>query len=310
MTPDCPAGPEDGRWAWAGEAIARLPHGPVLVRGPLAPGVPIGWGEIERIVNESRAPCVVALDDDRLEDATVDDLRQALEHGGTIHIERVGHWSPAVAGAEAALGRLLGGERVSANLYASPAGGRAAFGTHHDPHDVLVVQLAGRKRWEIFGPVVTDPLVGYPAVDYDAEPLLPVEDVVLGAGDALALRRGVPHRVTGVSGEPSLHLNFRILRLTGAALLKELVDRALALAEVRSACPPGEPAEQAAWSAAVLRAVQALWARTDPSEVLAVCRTAIGLTVPGRPLRFPADLFPEPGACPAAIGGRQSASPL
>jgi hypothetical protein len=70
------------------------------------------------ILRRERLPCVVALDDDRLEDATFDDLRDALRHGGTIHIEQVGRWSPAVAGAEAALGRLLGGERFSANLYA------------------------------------------------------------------------------------------------------------------------------------------------------------------------------------------------
>ena len=37
-------------------------------------------------------------------------------------------------------------------MYASPPGARVALAAHHDSHDVLAVQVCGRKRWTLWVP--------------------------------------------------------------------------------------------------------------------------------------------------------------
>ena len=52
-------------------------------------------------------------------------------------------------GAEAGLGAA----RVGVNLYHTPPG-RAAFPLHYDTTEIIVLQLAGRKDWALYGPAV------------------------------------------------------------------------------------------------------------------------------------------------------------
>ncbi len=83
------------------------------------------------------------------------------------------------------------GHPVQVNAYVTPASNRG-FDPHYDVHDVLVLQVAGEKRWTIHPPVHEHPLADQPWTDHREavaaqaqEP--PAIDAVLRAG-----RRAVP----------------------------------------------------------------------------------------------------------------------
>jgi hypothetical protein len=105
----------------------------------------------------------------------------------------------------------------AANLY---AGWRTqkGFNVHWDAHEVFVLQLSGRKRWQVFAPTRTDPL----ADDIEtAEPpkAPPIWEGILGEGDVLYLPRGYWH-VAYPLDEPSLHMTWSAQPSTGVEFLQ------------------------------------------------------------------------------------------
>jgi ribosomal protein L16 Arg81 hydroxylase len=100
------------------------------------------------------------------------------------------------------------GRGVQANSYSTPSGSQG-FGVHHDTHDVLVLQVAGEKRWRLYDPLVELPLKHqrYSGSLGDSGP--PTDDVVLRAGDTLYLPRGWLHEAE-TSQTDSLHLTIGI----------------------------------------------------------------------------------------------------
>jgi len=101
---------------------------------------------------------------------------------------------------------------VQVNLYVTPAGAQG-LGSHVDPHDVLILQVAGRKTWSIFeGP------------NLDA----PHSDIVLPPGGWLFLPKGARHDVRNLGAELSVHLTIGFHPLTWG----EVFDRSLRDARV------------------------------------------------------------------------------
>jgi lysine-specific demethylase/histidyl-hydroxylase NO66 len=118
--------------------------------------------------------------------------------------------------------------RVGANAYLSPAHG-AAFAPHRDAHDVLILQLAGSKRWRI-------------GVDPSGEPK-PVDsphalDVTLRVGQLLYLPQGTEHRVEA-GDEGSVHLTVYFTAPTFASLIAALGRRARESPEFQERLPIG-----------------------------------------------------------------------
>ena len=78
------------------------------------------------------------------------------EAGATIVLQALHvNWHPL-----AVFCRLLEealGHGVQANAYYTPRGSQG-FGVHHDTHDVLVLQVAGEKRWRLYDPLLELPL--------------------------------------------------------------------------------------------------------------------------------------------------------
>jgi bifunctional lysine-specific demethylase and histidyl-hydroxylase NO66 len=96
------------------------------------------------------------------------------------------------------------GDAVQANAYYTPRGSQG-FAVHHDTHDVLVLQVAGEKRWLLYEPLLELPLKHQrytPALGEHGEP---THDVVLRPGDTLYLPRGWLHEAR-TSASDSLHL--------------------------------------------------------------------------------------------------------
>ncbi|HEX6117200.1 MAG TPA: cupin domain-containing protein [Solirubrobacterales bacterium] len=123
--------------------------------------------------------------------------------GATIVLQGLHlHWRPAALycrALEAALGCP-----VQANAYFTPASARG-FAVHHDTHDVLVLQVAGTKRWLWYEPVLELPLGEQRFSAERDDPGDPVADLALAPGDTLYLPRGWPHEAR-TSDSDSLHL--------------------------------------------------------------------------------------------------------
>ncbi len=136
----------------------------------------------------------------RLDDvADVARIAEAVDGGATLVVQGLQRTSPEVARLCRSLERAVS-HPVQANAYLTPAGA-VGLGAHRDDHDVLVLQVAGSKAWEVddLGPVCTE------------------------AGAVLYLPAGVGH-AAAAQDSPSLHLTLGILRVTH----RQVVQRALA----------------------------------------------------------------------------------
>ncbi len=102
---------------------------------------------------------------------------------------------------------------VQANAYITPPASRG-LGVHADGHDVFVLQLHGRKQWEVYRPAGTAPgerLVG----------------ATLSPGDCLYVPRGFPHAAR-TADAASVHLTVGVLAYRWEEVLRDAVAEVLA----------------------------------------------------------------------------------
>lgn len=83
--------------------------------------------------------------------------------------------------------------------------GGGAFETHYDPHDLIILQVEGSKRWRIYGPRVLNPVPAPASADEIPPTTPPVLDIFLRPGDLLFLPAGFWH-VCDNGPERSIHL--------------------------------------------------------------------------------------------------------
>lgn len=152
-----------------------------------------------------------------------DQLQRLCEEGLSIMLAQAHLDIPALAALATMLEQALS-TRVHTNVYAS-FGKESAFRTHHDPHDVLVLHLHGRKRWSCFGQR-PEAYADTPLVPEQHIPPLQWE-VVLEPGDILFLPRGEVH-CAAIEGKPSLHLTHSLNWPRGSDLLKWVAGNAMA----------------------------------------------------------------------------------
>jgi JmjC domain len=161
----------------------------------------------------------------------VDDLiepNRVLEHyasGATVVLQALQFVDPAHAQLSTNLALELD-HPVQVNAYLTPPAERG-LDIHFDFHDVLVVQLAGAKRWHVWPalprsqrPVKRGPAVAQPRSDELGAPLV---DRVLERGDCLAIPRGFPHAAASTDSE-SVHLTIGVMALTWDRVLRDVID--------------------------------------------------------------------------------------
>jgi ribosomal protein L16 Arg81 hydroxylase len=165
-----------------------------------------------------------------------------LADGATLILYSVEDLCPAVRSLSESFRDVLQA-RNHVNLYASWRS-ENGFDLHWDSHEVMVLQLHGRKQWQIFAPTQEAPLdVGVPPRPSGP----PTWSGMLNAGDVLYLPRGWWHVANAVN-EPSLHLTFGIAPMHGLNLLNWMATRLKGHVHLRRNLPSlREPAAQQAY---------------------------------------------------------------
>lgn len=178
------------------------------------------------------------------------ELVAALRRGATLVLDAVDELTRPTEELAVALEHRFR-ESVQINCY---AGFRTTHGfdLHFDRHDVFILQVAGRKRWRVYGETRPHPLGD------DIEPAArpagpPVWEGVLEDGDLLYMPRGWWH-VAEPLDEPTLHLTVGIHKRTGLDFMKWLTERLRASEDFRADLPRLAADGDAAAHAARLRA--------------------------------------------------------
>lgn len=149
------------------------------------------------------------------------ELTEQLRQGATLVLDAVDElYQPLEELAEGL--ELFFHERIQINAYAGWRTSRG-FDLHWDDHDVFIIQVAGRKRWGVYGMMRPYPL----AQDSEANNRPtegPLWEATLQDGELLYIPRGWWHVATPLA-EPTLHLTVGVHNRTGIDLLRWLTDR-------------------------------------------------------------------------------------
>lgn len=156
-----------------------------------------------------------------------------LRSGALLHITSIGETAPNLDRFAAELELDLGA-RVQINLHAGYAVAKG-FHIHWDGHDVYAVQIAGRKKWRLFGFTEEAPLAIPPEAKRGA-PEKTVWEGVLDTGDMLYIPRGYWHATEYVD-QGSLHLTFAVQHPTGIDFIGWLVGQLKSLPALRRDIP-------------------------------------------------------------------------
>ncbi len=153
-------------------------------------------------------------------------LRQSYDRGYSIITNNLQDRSNLIAHLCQQLAKLFACG-VNCNAYLTPPDAQA-LARHYDDEDIIVMQLSGHKRWQVWLPGDPQllPLAGLPYSTHCATTGAPLLDTVLQPGDCLYLPAGHAHAAQ-TSGVPSLHITFSLAALCVADLLIPLMRQQL-----------------------------------------------------------------------------------
>ena len=192
-----------------------------------------GWQALKRLIDAGNHPkhrddirvtreSVIAPPDRWTHDGKVDTakLDEFLAKGFSVVIVHLDQHVPALGGLCADIkSRLSEGAHVGVVVTSGTAAG--AFQIHFDPEDLLILQLEGTKRWQVFGPAVPNPLRGM--LKRPKPETEPVFDEVLEPGDMLFVPAGNWHHCENGFGT-SVHLGVFFMPPAGWHALKLLIE--------------------------------------------------------------------------------------
>ena len=153
-----------------------------------------------------------------------DGLLRELNNGAMLHFAAIDEAHKPLELMAISLAESLKA-KITVNVCSGVKDSRG-FATHWDGHDVLVMQIHGRKYWRIYGNTQSHPLrIG---IGMDATPVTVIDKPVattwegmIEEGDVLYLPRGCWHSAQGTDG-PTLHLTVGIINPTGIDFLNYL----------------------------------------------------------------------------------------
>ncbi len=129
--------------------------------------------------------------------------------------------------------------KVQTNVYLTPRNSQG-FKTHYDDHDVFIIQIHGKKNWNLYQQAVEKPFRGEPFDSSEHEAGKLNLNFTMEPGDCLYIPRGYMHDATNVGSEPSLHITVGLLVKKWADLMLEVLSEvALNNSEFRESLPVG-----------------------------------------------------------------------
>lgn len=153
-----------------------------------------------------------------------DRVMKLFHEGGTIVLNHQHKWQPELAKFCRAMEQYFS-QPFQTNIYFTPPNAQG-FDIHFDTHDVFVLQIAGRKDWQIFNTAIDLPLVGQ-GENPKPEDIGKVEmECALEAGDLLYIPRGILHKAESTN-EISLHATVGVLAKTWADFILEAVSQVM-----------------------------------------------------------------------------------
>lgn len=152
---------------------------------------------------------------------SLSELHRQMRAGVTGVLEATNELLPAVEALTTEICKRYRA-RSTANAYFS-FGSTSGFGAHNDDHDVIVIQLEGRKTWHFFAVPENCGKATVRELESPTERDIG-ESIVLGQGDILFVPKGTWHDVVAI-GEPSLHLTISIVYATVSDYARWLLDQ-------------------------------------------------------------------------------------
>lgn len=129
--------------------------------------------------------------------------------------------------------------RFQANIYLTP-GNAQGFRPHYDSHDVIILQVEGRKHWLLYDTPVELPLR---TDEFDPERVgcgEVTDEFDLNPGDVLYLPRGLMHDARTLEGEHSLHITLGVLNTPWSELFTDVLEKIVRQdPRFRQSLPPG-----------------------------------------------------------------------
>jgi ribosomal protein L16 Arg81 hydroxylase len=189
------------------------------------------WNDLNHLLNyhQIRYPDLrFSRDGEPLPAAKAEDWLEMLHQGATLIINSVHRRLPKLADLVANI-RQDTGHRSQINLYCSPLA-QKGFNCHYDDHEVLILQIAGRKEWLIFPETIAAPVAALRSADQLPPDVPPYLQCTLEPGDVLYIPRGHWHYAiactTSAAADPTpaLHLTLGIDCQTGLDWLHWLKD--------------------------------------------------------------------------------------
>lgn len=188
-----------------------------------------------------------------------------VAHGVSVIVNEIHQSVPRIGHLAAAIERELG-IQTQVNAYLSFSKG-GAFKPHRDWHDVLVAQIHGSKRWQIWNADIAYPVK--PMARLKGNDSLPPDQVIeLAPGDVLFIPRGEPHAAAVASGL-SVHLTIGLDHMTGLDFIDHLREQAITNTLLRMNLPRhSSEAETIAHETAVKQALHRLIDTASVAEFL------------------------------------------
>ena len=169
---------------------------------------------------------------------------QELSRGATLIFNLCDEVHPPLRALCDQVERFFRARVVFANLYAG-WGTESGFKVHWDEKDTLILQVSGRKRWQVWRPTRRDPFTqDVVNTSFATNPAGPPDwEGVLEQGGVLHMPRGWWH-VAYPMDTPSLHLTITIKNSTGVDLLHWLANQMKASETARMSLPVLANAEE------------------------------------------------------------------
>ena len=186
--------------------------------------------------------------------------------GATIVLQSLHRfWPPLTRLARDLEGALT--HPVQVNAYVTPPAARG-LGAHRDEHDVFVLQVHGRKQWDVHDP--------------DGRTEAPLIAAELAPGDCLYIPQRFPH-AAWTAETASVHLTVGVVPTTWADVLRRAVTAVLEDALSGEPLPAGYAADPAGIAAGVADQLGEVRRRLDKLDPGAIAAAAADRFWAGRP---------------------------